>query len=262
MDKKVIITGCTKNSASYIQDRIIKLHEIGKYFKEYSILLYENDSTDNTVDILNNNKNNYFNFISEQNIIERIKHKEMHNRVQILCYARNQLLNNVKLHFAHYDLLIMIDLDNVLENFKPNIILNAFKYGDDWAGLTANCIGKYYDIWALRIDNKIWNNGIHGQIWKEPLIHDCWSQIKNNIAPRQLIKEYQTIIPVTMPLIQTTSSFGGLGIYKINAIMNATYEIYNGQFCQCEHVIFNQSIKGKLFICPKLLLKCPEEHIL
>jgi hypothetical protein len=262
MDKRVIITGCTKNSASYIQDRIIKLHEIGKYFKEYSILLYENDSTDNTVDILNNNKNNCFNFISEQNIIERIKHKHLHNRVQILCYARNQLLHHVKLNFAHYDLLIMIDLDNVLENFNPKTILNAFKYGDNWAGLTANCIGKYYDIWALRIDYRIWNDGIHGKIWKEPIVHDCWSQIKNDIAPRRMIQEYQKIIPVTMPLIQTNSSFGGLGIYKINAIMNATYETYNGQFCQCEHVVFNKSIKGPLFICPKLLLKCPEEHII
>ena len=262
INKQVIIAGCTKNSATYIQDRIIKLHEMGRYFNDYCILLYENDSTDNTVNILKSNQNSHFNYISETNIIERIKHKQLHNRVQILCYARNQLLHYVKSNYSHYDLLIMIDLDNILEQFNPKMILNAFKYGDNWAALTANCSGKYYDIWALRIDPSIWVNGVHGKIWKEPLVHDCWSQIKNKIMPRQLISEYQQIIPVTSPLIQTTSSFGGLGIYKMNAIMNAHYESYNGQFCQCEHVIFNKQILGNIFICPKLLVNCPKEHII
>lgn len=261
MNKKIIITGTTKNSETYIQNRIDKLHTIGQYFTEYYILLYENDSQDNTCKILNKNKNNNFGFISEQNIIERIQHKHL-NRVQILCYARNQLLNHVKKYYSHYDLLIMIDLDNVLEEFKPKTILNAFNYGDEWSGLTANCIGKYYDIWALRINKSIWNDNVHGKLWTSPLEHDCWFQIKNNIPCKQLIREYQTIIPTTMPLIQTTSSFGGLGIYKINAILNAQYETYNGQFCQCEHIAFHNSIKGNIFICPKLLLKCPVEHII
>ncbi len=260
MDKKIIICGCTKNSSAYLEQRIQLLHEIGARFAKYNIVLYENDSTDNTVEILQKHKIDTFHFISETNV--SIKYPQLNKRVQILCHGRNVLLNIVKTKYASYDCMMMIDIDNVLENFNPKTILNAFKYGDNWAGLTANCIGKYYDIWALRIDHTIWNKEIHERLWKEPLIHDCWSQIKNNIAPRQIIQEYQKIIPVTMPLIQTTSSFGGLGIYKINAIMNATYETYNGHFCQCEHVSFNKSIKGPLFICPKLLLKCPEEHII
>ena len=262
INKKVIIAGCTKNSETYIQDRIIKLHEIGRYFDNYYIILYENDSSDNTKTILNNNKNSHFNYISETNIIERISNKSVHLRVQILSYARNQLLQYVKSNYSHYDLLIMIDLDNILENFNPKIILNAFNYGDNWAALTANCIGQYYDIWALRIDHAIWDIEVHRKIWKNPLVHDCWSQIKNIIPHKVLVKEYQQIIPVTSPLIQTTSSFGGLGIYKMNAIMNAKYESYNGQFYQCEHVIFNKQISGNIFICPKLLVNCPKEHII
>jgi len=262
INKQVVIAGCTKNSAPYIQNRINILHEIGKFFDNYYILLYENDSTDNTLNILKSNKNNHFNYITETNIIERVVHKKMHNRSQILEYARNQLLQYIKLHYSKYDLLIIIDLDNILENFNPKTILNAFKYGDNWAGLTANCNRPYYDIWALRIDPSIWDNEVHGKIWKEPIVHDCWYQIKNNIAPRQLIQEYQKIIPETSPLIQTNSSFGGLGIYKMNAIMNTKYESYNGQFCQCEHVSFNKHLSGKLFICPTLLVNCPKEHII
>jgi glycosyltransferase involved in cell wall biosynthesis len=260
MNNKVVIAGCTKNSAKYIQYSINKLHEIGNLFTDYTIVLYENDSTDNTVEILHKNTNKTFHFISERNII--IKYKLLHTRAQILCHARNKLLEHIKLHYVNYDLLIMIDLDNVLEQFNPKTLLNAFKYGDDWEGLTANCVGKYYDIWALRINHNIWNNDIHGKIWPEPLIHDCWNEIKDGIPCKYLISNYQQIIPISMPLIQTTSSFGGIGIYKMNAIQNARYETYNGNFCQCEHVMFNEGINGKLFICPSLLIKCPVEHII
>jgi glycosyltransferase involved in cell wall biosynthesis len=266
MNKKVVIVGCTKNSGHYIEERLHKLVEIGKLFTTYNIVLYENDSTDNTVEILTQFKNNntLFNFISEENVIERIKYKQLHNRVQILEHCRNSLLNHVLKHFLEYDLMIMIDLDNVLEKFNPKTILNAFNYGDDWSALTANCFGKYYDVWALRISDKIWKQHIHGKIWKTPLMHDCWSQIANNVHPRICVDAYQQIIPINMPLIQTTSSFGGLGIYKIKDIQHCKYKCYNDMymFCQCEHVSFHTSIHGKTFICPSLLVNCPLEHII
>jgi glycosyltransferase involved in cell wall biosynthesis len=266
MNKKVVIAGCTKNSATYIVESLHKLVEMGKLFTTYHIVLYENDSTDNTVEILTKFKkdNICFEFISETNIIERIKYTHLHNRVQILEHCRNTLLAYILKHFVEYDLMIMIDLDNVLERFNPKTILNAFKYGDDWSALTANCIGKYYDIWALRISDKIWRNDIHGKIWPKPLMHDCWSQMVDNVHPRICINEYQQVIPINMPLIQTSSSFGGLGIYKIKDIYACKYNSYNNlyMFCQCEHVLFHTKINGKIFICPSLLVSCPLEHII
>jgi hypothetical protein len=261
MDKKIIICGCTKNSGSYLQSRIDLLHQIGTQFLKYNILIYENDSTDNTVYILNRNKSSAFDFITETNVLNKIQYPTLNQRVQILAHGRNTLLNVVKTKYASYDLMIMIDLDNVLENFNPKTILNAFKYGDDWAALTANCIGKYYDIWALRIHSNIWNPVIHNLLWTEPLEHDCWFQIKNNIHPQICIKSYQSIIPIKMPLIPTTSSFGGLGIYKIKNIMNSSYKCFNNSFIECEHISFHKSISGKMYICPSLLVHSPTEHI-
>jgi hypothetical protein len=260
MDKKIIICGCTKNSSAYLEQRIQLLHEIGARFAKYNIVLYENDSTDNTVEILQKHKTDTFHFISETNV--SIKYPQLNKRVQILCHGRNVLLNIVKTKYASYDCMMMIDIDNVLENFNSKTILNAFKYGDNWSGLTANCIGKYYDIWALRMPATLWDPWIHGKLWSEPLEHDCWSQIRNNVHPYTCIKSYQTIIPVKMPLIQTTSSFGGIGIYKIGAIMNSSYNCFNNSFIECEHVSFNNSIQGQLYICPSLLVKCPDEHII
>ena len=269
MNKKVIISGCTKNSSRYIIDHLNKLDQIGKLFTTYNILIYENDSTDNTVELLTQYKstNIHFNFISETQVIEKIKYPHLNNRVQIINHGRNCLLNVIKTNFSSYDLMIMIDLDNVLEKFNPNTILNIFKYNNEWSALTANCIGKYYDIWALRISNDVWNHSIHKKIWDEPLMHDCWAQVKNNSHPRICIESYQKIIPINTPLIQTQSSFGGLGIYKIQSILNSNYDCYNYDnkgnilFVQCEHVSFNKSIKGSIYICPSLLVYSPKEHI-
>jgi hypothetical protein len=143
MNKKIIICGCTKNSGEYLQSRIDLLHQIGTQFLKYNILLYENDSNDNTVYILNRNKSTAFDFISETNVLNKIQYPTLHERVQILTHGRNMLLNVVKTKYSSYDLMIMIDLDNVLENFNPKTILNAFKYGDDWSALTANCFGIF-----------------------------------------------------------------------------------------------------------------------
>lgn len=270
MNKKVVIAGCTKNSATYINEHLQKLVSVGELFETYSIIIYENDSSDNTLEILSKFKknNNNFNFVSEKNVINKIKYPNINNRVQIICHGRNILLKIIKQYYFNYDLMIMIDLDNVLEKFNPNTILNILKYNEEWSALTANCFGKYYDIWALRIPSNVWNIHIHNKIWNNPIDHDCWSQIINNTHPRILIESYQKIIPIDMSLIKTESSFGGLGIYKISKILNSNYDCYtydkNGNllFIQCEHVSFNKSIEGPKYICPSLLVLSPKEHII
>jgi hypothetical protein len=158
MDYKIVIAGCTKNSAPYILSHLLRLVEIGKLFKTYNIIIYENDSTDNTCEVLSQFKKNniHFEFIHEENIIERLKYKMHHVRPQILAHGRNRLLKFITRNYSDYDFMIMIDLDNILDRFNPKHILNIFNYGNVWDVLTANCINKYYDIWALRIPQSVW----------------------------------------------------------------------------------------------------------
>ena len=266
MEYKVVIAGCTKNSASYISAHLSRLVEIGKLFKTYNIIIYENDSSDNTCEILTQFKedNSNFNFIHEENVIERLKYTTHHIRAQTITRGRNILLKKIKRSYSDYDFMIMLDLDNVLKRFKPKHILNIFNYSDVWDVVTANCINKYYDIWALRIPPSVWNEEIHGKIWEQPLDHDCWTQIVDNIHPRECVKNYQKIIPIKSPLIETESSFGGLGIYKISAINGCKYNSFENEHPRCEHVAFHKGIVrngGRIFICPSLLVNCPTEHL-
>jgi hypothetical protein len=266
MNYKIVIAGCTKNSASYISSHLLLLVEIGKLFQNYNIIIYENDSTDNTCDVLSRFKrdNSNFDFIHEENVIERLKCTTHHVRGQTIAHGRNRLLKVIAHLYSDYDFMIMIDLDNILDRFKPKHVFNIFNYNAVWDVLTANCINKYYDIWALRIPPTVWNQEIHGKIWDKPLAHDCWTQIVDNVQPRECVKNYQKLIPIKFPLIETESSFGGLGIYKISAIKGCFYDSFNNNIPQCEHVGFHKAIVkngGRIFICPSLLINCPTEHL-
>ena len=65
----VIICGCTKNSSNYIQSEINNLLKIKSLFAQFDIVIYENDSNDNTVEILRLlESENKLKLITESNI--------------------------------------------------------------------------------------------------------------------------------------------------------------------------------------------------
>jgi hypothetical protein len=262
---KVALVGCTKNSETTVIENLNKLVEIGSLFYEYKIFIYENDSSDNTVLQLQQFKdlNDNFDFVHEIGINEQYQNV----RTNVLAHGRNLLFDKVD---PSYDYMIKIDLDGLLVGFNPKSIYEVFNYNvNDWDVMTANCTGRYYDIWALRVSEDVWKQDVHGLIWDKPINHDCWYH-QNHMPPREYIKTYQRIIPVNSPLIETDSSFGGLAIYKRSKLENCMYcgAVYNdwGNFLHphCEHVSFNNGIKkngGRIFICPSLLVKCQTEHL-
>ena len=242
MNKKVVIAGCTKNSATYIVERLHKLVEMGKLFTTYHIVLYENDSTDNTVEKLEQFKQTHplFDYISE-NLQTRVK-------TQALAHGRNTLLR----HIQGFEYMIMVDLDDVIATFKPGQIKYLFEH-TEWDALFANCLGKYYDIWALRIEREKWTPLCPFQV----IDYDCW-EAAQKYRTRQVVSQHQISIPVSAPLIPVNSAFGGFGIYKVKKI-NGRYNGFDG-IVRCEHVEFHKGMK-RLFICPKFLVNKQSEHI-
>lgn len=163
----------------------------------------------------------------------------------------------------------MVDFDTITSKVNMyRIALEIYKQypNNSWSALTVNCDGPYYDIWALRIPAKIWNKDIHGKIWDAQLEYDCWYQVPNNGVATECVKSFQKVIPVDMPLIETESSFNGMGVYRIKNVIKCRYNTCDDShnFIQCEHVYFHRAIRnlgGRIFICPALVLQCQFEHI-
>jgi hypothetical protein len=245
---KVVIAGCTKNSASYLLSRLETLVSIGKLFETSQIFIYENDSSDKTVNVLTEFKSTHSNF-------DFIHEHYVGNKIEALSHGRNMILYEIYQKYKYYDYMIMIDLDIILDKFNPKQILNMFTYSK-WDVLTANSNYKYYDIWALRMSKSKWLD-FHAKIWSTPLLHDCW----RDANPRECIRNYQQEIPVDYPLLEVDSAFNGLGIYKVSAIIGCRYA---PEGIQCEHVSFHRDIVqrgGRIFICPSIVVNCEREHI-
>jgi len=277
---KIIVCGCTKNSANYIENEINSILNLKHLFFSLNIVIYENDSTDNTVNILKSlERDKKITLISESGIQSRLKHRTM-----IIAHGRNKLVEFVNSKNA-YDYMIMVDLDNVMTNFDQQGLIDAFSYDlNSWDVLTGNCKGIYYDIWALRLNKATWSNG-HKKIWKRCIDYDCWDMVyhrhQQGIDERLLhIRPFQKHIPRELPLLQVDSAFGGIGIYKVSKIKNCRYygftrscsckqyiPIYGPcRLETCEHVSFHEEMlkknKAKIFICPQLIIKDQSEHII
>jgi len=256
---KVVICGCTKNSEQYIEKHLELLYGLGSIFEKCNIIVYENDSEDETKEKLKSFKRTHtsFEFISENGIANKLKHRPL-----IIAHSRNTLMKYIDERYNNYDMIIMVDLDKVICKFNINVITNTldhYKY-DSWDVLTGNCDGKYYDIWALRICQDMWDIRIHQSLWKNgPIDYDCWLPETGDKNPQYFVYDNQVHIPTDYPLIPVNSAFNGIGIYKMKAVKNCRYSAIDDKgIITCEHVSFHKKIKelnnGRIFICPKLLI--------
>jgi len=238
-DYNVIFAGTCKNIESYVKKSLENIEECGKLFKSFKVIIYENDSTDNTRNLLNKYKKDNYYYIFEDNIEEP-------RRTMRIANGRNKILDKMK-ELGIFDYLIMLDLDDVTNNGTfIETIKTCFQY-NDWDVLTANQKNKYYDLWALRMPGYI-EYDVHGEISRNDPVEE--KTIIYNKIDHSNFKHNG--------LLEVDSAFGGIAIYKIASIKNCKYvgeyishNRYPEHSEQCEHVEFNKCIKnngGKIYI--------------
>lgn len=229
VENSAVIVGTARDIEKFLKNTIKKLEMISEIFQKYQIIIYENDSKDNTLNILNNWKNNNKNIeiISEKNVSGL--------RTQRLAYGRNILLK--KALKLNYDYLIVIDLDDVNQNLTKDSILSSLNNKNEWAVMCANQ-KKYYDLYALRT-------------YDDWLPFDCWDCMKIKSDREFCINSRNKNLPKDR-LINVKSCFGGLAIYKMKYINKCVYYGGEGDTEVCEHVSFNECINnyynGKIYI--------------
>jgi len=230
----VIFCGTIRDCEKYIVNILNNIEICGKKFNDFCVVIYENDSKDNTRELLEiNQKSNYY-YLFEDNILEKRRTVRLANgRNKILEKCRELNKNN------YYNYLIMLDMDDVNDNGKfVNSIESCFQYNvNDWDVLTGNQSDRYYDIWALRK-----KDDYDRDFRKDP-----------NGLPTKFYEKNG--------LLEIDSAFGGIAIYKISSIPKECK--YIGEYFEnneedfepysekCEHVDFNKCIKkngGELFL--------------
>ena len=220
MNNKIILGGIVKNIGNSIQVILPFFQEMKQKIPQMEIVLYENNSTDSTKEILDYLQKTFewiqvkSEDLSNSFFLERGNARTWDNkpcRIEMIAYARNQLIEMVEeKKLSNDDFFILIDLDM---NIPPPIEAIEFvlkNFPNEVDALFANGLhssGKYYDAYELRTEEYPFGPEILGEHF--------WSKTHMDTILRR--------IDMTEPLVPVVSAFGGLGIYRGNIFKGCKY---------------------------------------
>ena len=201
------ICGTVKNCGPYLNKVLKNMEIIGSLFNEYQIIIYYDESNDNTLEIIKDyQKNNkkVFLYVNKKPVSQFRTHN--------LAIARNFCLNYVKTNIDRFPFFIMMDCDDV--NCKEiNIdILKKYLYLNSWDALSFNSSPKYYDIWGLSI---------------YPFCFS-YNHFEENVKFYTVIQNYVDDLLKRAKerncLIECISSFNGFSLYRSAKFLNSYYD--------------------------------------
>lgn len=260
-ESTIIICSIVRNAEKGLKNNIPVIKKLCQYFKDYKIIIYENDSIDTTKSLLESwmhedskHVTTLLNNIDSSSTIpkgKKIKANPFfsHERISKMAAIRNHYLGYIAKKDWHADYIMVVDLDvakicldGILTCFSPN--------APDWDAVTAfgystspSLKKRYHDTYALV------EYGLEKQPQTEKSIHD---------SARSFLKKLQT-----KEWIRVYSAFGGLAIYKFSKIKGLRYKIIPNADSKvevrCEHFSLYQQMteKGecKTYVNPNMKLK-------
>jgi hypothetical protein len=205
INESVLICGVVKNVGNGLLMNMNQAIETGEMFQDYRILIYENNSTDNTKEILQKYSLHPKIVIQSEDLDLKTKsnfklwaYTEITGsnhacRMELISNARNKLVDEMNREkYDDFGYVIWVDLDS--NGWELNGILDSFQKKEEWDVVYANNPNHYYDMYAYRGTNHLFGPEIIGELF--------WINM-----PRFQIPKSETLISVY-------SAFGGLGIYK------------------------------------------------
>jgi hypothetical protein len=254
------ICGLARNAGAGLLPTLQKIGIMKQSIEDHVIVIATNDNVDGTDKILSD-------WASTDKRHTLLKLDGLSSlqpeRLTRLAFLRNLCLQELWSRGAEFRFVMVIDLDGPNNNISPEIIVNLINQtSDGWDALFANQRECYYDLYALR----------HSK-WCPT---DCWMEVtratrfpfrtrRRDRAVKIFVYNRQFHIPYYHPPIAVKSAFGGLGIYKIEALKGCEYGSTDaGGQAVCEHVVLHEQMHGRgarLFIEPSLLNNAPREHL-
>lgn len=279
---KLIITGITRDNIKDFFVMVKNIEYVGKYFKDYQVVIFENDSTDGTKEALKiwQQNNPKVHVISKDyKLTKRPSH-------QFLANIRNEYIEEIsKDKYSDFDMLMVIDMD-MSKGVDIRGVWDSFSKISDWDAVCSNGVreetmnGAMYDVFAFRNEEFPWTpekwheicsynyNDLENQFIKlcksgyELAKNKDYTWMKNTWLEKDKLY-WQYIVPQAMKvykvnsgLVKVDSCFGGMAFYKTNFIKNCYYKSINND---CEHVFFHQCLieknNARMFMNPNQMIR-------
>lgn len=254
--RTVVFCGMVRNCASEVKSNIHTIEQIGLHFKDYRIVVFENNSVDSTKIVLREwmerNERVYvechdFEESHYQHIPKGDSFYTSNSRRRIQKYVdyRNLYMEYLdKMEFSA-DYIILVDYD--IAKIDVEGVVTSFGTSLEWDVITANGYSlspklrrRYHDTYALCESGR-----------------ENTPQTEDDILTNRVRFSF---LRKGMPFIRVFSAYGGLAIFKRDILRGLRYKIikneYDGVEVRCEHFsIFKQlAEKGynRVYINPNM----------
>jgi len=237
MDKangvRAVMCGLARNLGEQVETARKHFDRTTGIFDDYRIVLFENDSEDDTLQRLQH-------WADQDCRVDLLSQSLSHpinpptrclQRVERMAYYRNLVRSHIIDNYGDYDYVVVADTD-IRGGWPVSGVASTFGF-DDWDFMGANGLYKhpngellYYDNWAFR-----------------PLGQEQARPPGN----------YKAVYINGDPPLPVNSCFGGLGVYRMDALLRCAYS--GGD---CEHVTFHRKMRhngmDRLFLNPSMLV--------
>ncbi|WP_315542951.1 hypothetical protein [Capnocytophaga leadbetteri] len=241
-DKNIVICMLARDCARSITKNIPKIERLRSFFKNTAVVIIENDSKDNTKEVLRNWEQNS---VGVKSILQDFgtltiassEDREMrsYNRIEKMATYRNMYIGYIEnnINFP-IDYVIVIDID-ILDFDIIGIIKTIEEAPNNWGGLFANGTQKLslfgrvisrrqYDLFAFK------------------------EREDSIITPYEMFQQKRKLDRMIdkTSYLNCFSAFGGIGIYKWDAIKGLKYAAEKnpnseGEY-MAEHIPFHKGI--------------------
>jgi len=252
----VVVCGLVRNAQENLQKNLERLDALRPHFGSFKVVIYENDSTDRTKEILtrySSEREDVFASMAGYAEYPLAAGPFSRHRIDLMSRYRNQYVDKLQ-EYPGTDYVVVIDLD--VYSFSLKGFLNCFREPEGWdmksafgSNYVAYRFGRvFYDIYAYITRDKDLNRGLHFRNFTEFMREQ-----------RNLYLAFSG----AKGLVPVNSNFNGLAIYRY-ACFTAGIKYASGPSCMegvesyCEHVIFNKLLiekgYGELFLDPELIV--------
>jgi hypothetical protein len=257
----IFICGLIRNAAAPLRETLRAIKAVEDICESSFVVVVTNDNIDETDAVLRT----WRNLSGDHDVLwlDGLE-KAFPERLDRIAIARNFCLERLRASpEAKFPFVMVVDFDGPNTRLSAENVLETISNANfQWDGIFANQRQAYYDIYALRHDQ--W---CPSDCWEEikRAITFPWRNRKARLAREKFVHSRQFRIRPEHPPIAVRSAFGGLGVYRTDAIRGLWYASRErGSRLTCEHVLFNALLRergGKLFIVPSLLNDAPIEHL-
>ncbi|MBV8380745.1 MAG: glycosyltransferase family 2 protein [Paucibacter sp.] len=244
--KRIVFVGCARQCGAATDATLARVAELGALFGDWSLVVFENDSTDDTAARIRA-------FAADQpvELIQEPGLKELlPERTARLAYGRNRLLERALEIGGDY--VCVVDIDGLVTPEHPSVasFLSSFALESCWDAVFPVNAGMYYDVWALRHpvlcprDYMRLGTVMDAALGQSLAVHFAASYVQIDL------RLLQAWLPVD-------SAFGGMGLYKAAALAGARYIGLQEQREVCEHVTLHAQLRARgaaLYINPHFVV--------